>query len=322
MIQRAFQALLVAPTALAAAPSVTTLFSLPANASWLENLAYRPATNTILATRLDIAQLWSISATTGAGTILADVSDTTTALVGITQTRATPDEFYVAGLNFTAAGVQPNSSALWKLAFPLDDDDDDDGGGGFTFEPAFRVPGMTLINGLATWNETTILATDSYQGQIWEIDLATRSSAPALTDPTMARIEGNGVNGVKVLRSSGETTHVYYTSTDQALLARIRVDPVTARAQCPAEVIAGDIGAVDDFALLPDGSVVVVTGVNNTVVHVDLDGSVGTVAGSAESQELASGTACQFGKGGVLYVTTGGSAAAGSLVAVDLGKVV
>lgn len=309
MIISILQALLAAQLALATNSSVTTLFSLPANASWLENLAYRSSTDTVLATRLDVAQLWSISTTTGAGTILANVPDIT-ALVGITQTRSSPDEFYVAGLNFTTAGIQPNSSALWRLTFPLDGD--------FIFEPAFGVPGMTLINGLTTWNETTILATDSYEGTIWEINLSTKTSVRALTDPTMARVDDNGVNGVKILRSSKEA-YVYYTSTDQSLLARIPVDAVTARASGPAEVIASDIGAVDDFALLPDGSAVIATGSDNTIVHVSLSGSVETVAGSAESQEVSSGTACQFGEDRVLYITTGGSAAAGRVVAADLG---
>ncbi|KAJ4408403.1 hypothetical protein N0V82_009723 [Gnomoniopsis sp. IMI 355080] len=302
------QALLAAQLALATS-SVTTLFALPANASWLENLVYRPSAKTVLATRLDVAQLWSISTTTGAGTLLANVPDIT-ALVGITQTGSSPDEFYVAGLNFTTAGIQPNSSTLWKLTFPLD--------GGFVFEPAFGVPGMTLINGLTTWNKTTILATDSYEGTIWEINLNTKSSSRALADPTMARIDDNGVNGVKVLRSSKEV-YVYYTSTDQSLLARIPVDPLMARALGPADIIAFDIGAVDDFALLPDGSAVIATGSNNTIVHVSLSGNVETVAGSPESQEVASGTACQFGEDGVLYVTTGGSETAGKVAAADLG---
>lgn len=304
MIMPIFEALCVAQIVLASTPSVNTLFSLPANASWLENLAYRPSTDTILATRLDVAQWWSISATTGIGTILANVPDIT-ALVGITQTHSSPDEYYVAGLNFSATGVHPNSSTLWKLTFPVE-------GNGHTFESAFGVPGMTLINGLTTWNETTILATDSYQGNIWEIDLTTNSSRIALTDPTMARIDNNGVNGVKVLRSSKGGTFVYYTSTDQSLLARIPIDPVTARSVGPAEVIARDIGAVDDFALLSDGSAVITTGANDTLVHVSLDGGIETVA------EVASGTACQFGANGMLYVTTGGSAAAGSVVVVDM----
>lgn len=304
MIIPIFEALFVAQIALASTSSVSTLFSLPANASWLENLAYRPSADTILATRLDVAQLWSISATTGAGTILANVPDMT-ALVGITQTHSSPDEYYIAGLNFSTAGVQPNSSTLWKLTFPVE-------GNSYTFVPAFGVPGMTLINGLTTWNENTILATDSYQGNIWEIDLTTNSSKPALTDPTMARIDNNGVNGVKVFRSSKGGTFVYYTATDQSLLARIPVDPVTARSLGPAEVIASDIGAVDDFAVLSDGSAVIATGSNDTLVHVSLDGRVETVV------EVASGTACQVGANRMLYVTTGGSTAAGSVGVVDL----
>lgn len=301
-----FQAVLVAHLALAAQSSVNTLFSLPANASWLENLADRPSTDTVLATRLDVAQLWSISTTTGTGSILANVPDIT-ALLGITQTRSSPDEYYIAGLNFSAAGVQPNSSTLWKLTLPVE-------GGGYTFDSAFGVPGMTLINGLTTWNETTIFATDSYQGKIWGIDLITNASKPILADPTMARIDNNGVNGVKILRHSSKGTFVYYTSTDQSLLARIPVDPVTADALGPVEVIANEIGAVvDDFALLSDGSAVIATGANDTIVRVSLDGRVETVA------EVVSGTACQMGEDGLLYVTTGGTAAAGSVVVVELG---
>lgn len=138
MIMLAAPIFLMAPAALAATVPATTLFSLPANASWFENLAYRASTDTVLATRLDIAQLWSISTSAGTGTILAHATGTT-AFVCITQTHSSPDEFYMAGLNFTTTGVQPNSSALWELAFGED--------GASTFDPAFDVPGMTLING-------------------------------------------------------------------------------------------------------------------------------------------------------------------------------
>ena len=295
---------LAAATSPTSPTSPTTLFSLPLVQPWLENLAYRLSTNSIITTRLDVAQIWSISTSTGAGTLLANATDTT-ALVGITQTRSSPDEFYVAGLNFDISGVTPNSSVLWKLAFP------EGAGDGFTFEAALRVPGMTLINGLATWDETNVLAADSQQGNIWNINLTNGDAAVVLNDPTMAAITRNGVNGVKVHRSCGGV-YVYYTSTDASLFARIPVDPITAQAVGAVQVLARDVGAVDDFALRTDGSAFISTGVNNTVVRVGTNGSVEIVA------EIASGTACQFGEGGQLYVTTGGSAAAGCIFAVDL----
>lgn len=129
----------------------------------------------------------------------------------------------------------------------------------------------------------------------------------------MLPITGRGVNGVKVLRSCEGSTFVYYTATDAGLLARIPVDAITAYPVGPVEVLARGVGEVDDFTLLPDGSAVIASGgVDGAVVRVGVDGSVETVA------ELAYSTACQVGEGGVLYVTTGGSTAAGSIVAVDL----
>ncbi|KAL1845630.1 hypothetical protein Daus18300_014485 [Diaporthe australafricana] len=125
----------------------------------------------------------------------------------------------------------------------------------------------------------------------------------------MALVKAKGVNGVKVHRATGSgETFVYYTSMDQGLLARVPVSPVTAErlpADAPVEIIAGGL-TPDDFALLPDGSVYLTTGANNTVAHVAVDGTVNTVAGSLESLQLASSTACQFGPGGKLYVTTAG----------------
>lgn len=328
--------------------SVESLFSLPSIPSWLENLAYRPSTDTILATRLNPAQLWSISTTTGVGTLLANVTDIT-ALLGITQTRSSPDEFYIAGVNSSTTAVQPNSSVLWRVAF-----EDDKDGGPFTFEKAFGIPGLGLVNGLTTWDERTILAADSHLGAIWKIDVITGDATIVLQDPSMTPIDNNGANGVKILRpgpdhqdqhpqhhhqQQQQKTYVYYTSTDRGMLARIPVDPTTALPTAPssgdagAEIIATGLGEADDFALLEDGGVVLATGRNNTVVRIGLDGSVRTIAGSQDSLELASATACQFGArsangtGRTLYVTTAGGEegsvngtyAAGSVVVVQLG---
>lgn len=127
----------------------------------------------------------------------------------------------------------------------------------------------------------------------------------------MACVYDHGVNGVKVFRSR-EETYIYYTSTDTALLARVPVDPVTAFAIGPVEVVARDLDAVDDFALLSDGSAIIATGANAVIMHVGLNGNVTIVA------ELAYSTSCQFGRSGELYVATGGSAAAASVFAVDL----
>ncbi|KAI3399830.1 hypothetical protein diail_5627 [Diaporthe ilicicola] len=301
-------------------PSVKTIFSLPSNSSWFENLAYRPSTGSIIATRLDIPQIWSVKPATREGTLLANVTEVT-GLIGITQLTSSPDTFIVASANFSTS-VQPNSSVLWRLAFSED--------GSARVRQAAAVPQMGLVNGLALWDEHTVLAADSTMGLIWKVDLGTGEATVALSDPTMAPTEAKGVNGVKVHRARGSgETFVYYTSTDQGLLARLPVSPLTSErfpASVSVEIIASGL-TPDDFALLPDGSVYLTTGANNTVAHVAPDGTAHTVAGSLGSLQLASSTACQFGPGAKLYVTTAGGLEGavngtllgpGSVVEVDL----
>lgn len=304
--------------------SVETIFSLPAVASWFENLAYRSSTNTILATRLDIPQIWALDPTTREGTVLANVTETL-GLVGITQLTSTvPETFVVASTNFSATtGVQANSSVLWTLTFGND--------GSATVEKAVAIPQMGLINGITQWDDHSVLVADSTMGVIRIADLTTGEAAVVLEDPTMAPTEATGVNGVHVYRPNGSgETYVYYTSMDQGLLARVPVSRITAArhpSNASVEIIASGFKSPDDFALLPDGTVLLATGKSNTIVHVALDGKVEIVAGSSGSLVLASSTACVLGRGGELYVTTAGGKEApvngtltgpGSIVEIDL----
>ncbi|PSR94534.1 hypothetical protein BD289DRAFT_136467 [Coniella lustricola] len=378
-----------APSSPGSNADVQLLFSLPGNDTWLENLAYRASTNAILATRLDIPQIWSIDATSGSGTLLANVS-TIGALAGIAQLGLSSsfgssttsngnsnEDFLIAGLNFSAlTGLQPNSSAFWKLSF----EQSNASSSLFTIQEAFTVPGIGLVNGLATWNASMILAADSAMGAIWRIDVHTGDAAIVLQDPTMKPVSSIGVNGVKVFRSSPastdcslchqsraaataataraetkiantttDTAYIYYTSTEQSLLARIAVDPVTATPLGPAQILASGLGEADDFTLVvedqaqeqeqeqedEDGcthntssevtAVLLATGRNNSIVLVGLDGNVVTVAGgssnsnSSESLALAGATACHFGSASTgsasrLFVTTAGGAESDGLV--------
>lgn len=354
-------AALAASSLSASSPSVSTLFSLPDTSvpSWFENLAVRPGGQSILATRLDVPQLWSIdidnASSTATGTLVANATGST-ALVGITagsplapscsnQRRQQQEVYYIAGVNYTAQGVQPNSSVLYSLTYHHSSCSSSTTSSPspytFTQKPALAIPQMTLINGLASLSPTAILATDSYQGAIYKIDTSTGEASIVLQDSkTMATNSSSaGVNGVKVLwpRSDGETTpsqvYVYYTNTNQALVARVPVNVETGTALGVVEILTQGnelLGQPDDFALLDDGSVIVATGAANTLVHVGLDGAVMTLAGSQGSLELASSTACQLGPDGrVLYVTTAGGAEGavngtlygpGKVVAVGLGQ--
>lgn len=217
--------------------------------------------------------------------------------------------YYIAGVNYTSTGVSPNSSVLYSLTYHQYSSR-------FSFEKAIALPELTLINGLSPGlTSSTILATDSYQGAIYQIDVSSGTVSIFIQDPeTMGTdFSSAGINGVKVFH--GKRTYIYYTNTNKALIARVPVDGINPKTgllnkTATPEILASNnplLGAPDDFALLDDGSVLVATGAANTVVHVALNGTLTTVAGSEASLELASSTACQLGQGGrVLYVTTAG----------------
>lgn len=121
---------------------------------------------------------------------------------------------------------------------------------------------MALINGLTSLSPltVTILATDSYQGAIYRIDVTTGQVSMWLQDFETMGTRGSssaGINGIKVFRppspspspsssSCGETEqerdkkdddddddqdetllYIYYTNTDRALVARIPITTTT-----------------------------------------------------------------------------------------------
>ncbi|KAF3766057.1 hypothetical protein M406DRAFT_256349 [Cryphonectria parasitica EP155] len=328
-----------------------TVFSLPTTPSWFENIAYRPSTNTLLATRLDVPQIWSVDPHTQTGTLVANVTDPSSS--SLSSLTGDDDVFIFAGLNYTlTTGLTPNSSALWSLTFPSSLAPSSSKNGTAlqvpTPVPVLALPGIGMINGITTWDAHTVLAADSTEGAIWKVDLTSQTPASiVLQDPTMAPLANAtnvlGTNGVKVYRprlddpsssssSADNKTYVYYTSTNQGLLARIPVDPATTIAAGPVHILAGGFSNPDDFAVLDDGSAVLATGPQNTVVHVALDGTVTTLAGSADELVLASSTSCTRGRdGGKVFVTTAGGFEAkvngsvvgpGSVAGFDLGGVV
>jgi hypothetical protein len=287
-----------------ASPSISTVFQLSDSPTWFENLAIR-SSGEILATRVDVPELWAVDPFTKSGSRLLSVPEVT-ALLGITEVY--PDVFAFVGTNFSiATGIQPNSSQIWEL---------DLRGRSPVSRLAAKLPQAGLLNGADTWDSSSILVADSTLAQILLVDINTGQSAVAISDPTMTVPPNSthpiGPNGVKVFRSARDrTTYVYYTSMAQALFCRVPVNAQTAAPMGPVQIIASGF-TMDDFTLLEDGSALVAANTDNTIVKVTLDGTVTTVAGSAGSLDLATATACRFGRTArdsrVLYVTTTGGA--------------
>ncbi|MCJ1366806.1 hypothetical protein MMC16_005936 [Acarospora aff. strigata] len=167
------------------------------------------------------------------------------------------------------------------------------------------IPEVELFNGMTTWDKETILDVDSVAGVVYKINIRTGKYTVTMSDPdTTAEKGGLGINGIKI-----HDGFVYYTSSDRRLFCRIPVDH-NASPTGSAQVIASGFGQ-DDFDIDADGRAYIVTDGQNSVVRVSPSGQITTVAGGANSLDLAGGTACHFGKtdkyGMTLYVTTSGA---------------
>lgn len=286
------------------APPSRVLFQLPNVGSWFENIAIT-STGTILATRVDVPEVWSVDPATGEGKSLFTFPAPLTSLTGIAELK--PNLFAVgAGQYDLAKGTIPGTWGVWTV--DLSDP---------SKPPAqvATIPPVGLLNGMATWDTTHVLVVDSTYGKIYSVDVAAGSFTTVADDDLLAPGEGAfmplGVNGIKVHTSDG---HVYVTNSARMFFGRLPVDK-DAKATGPLQVLVKGI-LTDDFCFAPDGAAAyVTTHGGNTVVKVDItagtETEAATVAGNKETLELAGGTSCAFGRGdkdaGVLYVTCAGA---------------
>lgn len=279
-----------------------TLFQLTNQSTWFENIAIRP-NGTLLATRLDVPEVWSIDPATSTGTCLLRLpaSEPANALTGICE--VTPDVFAIGTTIYDLTGVGPTagSGSVWLV---------DLSGGAVKLDKIADTPDIGAINGMATWDSKTVLLTDCLHGKIYKLDIETGVYSIALQDETMT-LPPNApfpfaINGLKVHRAPSQA-YVYYTTTTRQSVYRL---PVTSGLEpCgPVETLAQGLLA-DDIAIAEDGTVYVCTNTMNTIVKIPAagGGEVVTVAGQAEGMELAGSTACVLSQDeGTLYVSTAG----------------
>ncbi|RFU34148.1 hypothetical protein B7463_g2232, partial [Scytalidium lignicola] len=281
------------------------VFQLPNVGSWFENLAIT-STGTLLATRVDVPEIWSIDPTTGEGKKLISFPSPTTSVTGIDELR--PNFFAIgAGQYDLTKGTIPGTWGVWTYDLS---------------EPSKApvkvtdVPPIGLLNGLATWDETHVFVVDSTFGKIFSVDVIQGTFDTVSDDELLAPGEGAfiplGVNGIKVHPSD---RHVYITNSARMFFGRLLVS-ADGKAAGPVEVLARGF-LTDDFAFGPNGEdVYITTHGSNTIVKVHIkDGGLNQaaveVAGDKGTLELAGGTACAFGKGKddtqVLYVVCAGA---------------
>lgn len=283
--------------------SIRTIYQLSSQPTWFENIFIRP-NGTVLATRLDIPEVWAIDPVTSTGSSLIQLplaeDDSTNALTGICE--LSPDVFAIgAGVYDITGGTGPKqgSFSIWLADLTRD-------------KPRVtKIADMPeiVINGIARWDEQTVLVTDCLNGKIYRLDISSGSYSIALEDETMT-LPPNApfpicINGLKVHRTATQT-YVYYTNTTRQSVYRLPVTPALEPAG-PAETLASGL-LPDDLAVARDGTVYVCTNTTNTVVRIPPGGGEAvTVAGEANDMAIAGSTSCVFGEGEkVLYVATSG----------------
>lgn len=273
----------------------STVYQLQQNNTQFENL-YTRKDGSILATRVDVPEIWVIEPSERKGTQLLTIPSDVTSVLGIVELH--PDVFAVNTGNVTDEGIIAGSFQVWKVDLR-----------GHKTETSLiaKIPEAGLLNGLAALNSDIILSADSRPGLIWRVDVNSGRYFIAIEDPAL-ELPANSTSpaGINGLRISGD--YAYFTNTAQQLFGRVRIDS-EGTAAGPVERIAGGF-AMDDFTILPDGTAYLVTSNQNTINRVSPDGTVTTVAGMADSLALGGGTSCQFGKTpedrDILYVSTSG----------------
>ncbi|KAH6985397.1 hypothetical protein EDB80DRAFT_756560 [Ilyonectria destructans] len=267
--------------------AVSTVFQLNSSGTWFENLAIRPD-GQIIATRMDVPELWLINPITRKGRSLITIPGVSGA-IGISQ--QTSNTYIVGAGNVTADpfNFEPGSMKIFLLEFKR---------GYPNLKLVTDLPDAMFINGITPWSRTEVLVSDTVLGAVYQIDISRGSITNVVSDTDFA-----GINGIRV-----QNGFLYYASTSNQTFFRVPITNDFAIAGSVETILSGV--SMDDFALTPDGTAYIATVGLGEVVRVDPDGNTVTVAGAATSLDIAGGTSARLatskGYGNTLYVTTNG----------------
>ena len=143
------------------------------------------------------------------------------------------------------------------------------------------------LNGLAVFNNDTVLVADAGKGSVYKFTISTGEYAVALTDPTMAPSGGIpfGIDGIKYKDGT-----VWYTNIFKNSFHKVAVDPVTAKATGAVTTLWTNLMG-DDLCFGPNGKIYVATNSKNSIVEVDPAVGKPTVVAT-----VTGSTSCAFGR--------------------------
>ncbi|CEJ61344.1 hypothetical protein PMG11_09879 [Penicillium brasilianum] len=289
------------------APSVKveTLFQFPNNGSWIDNLALR-SDGSVLLTRLDTPEVWSVDTTTGNATLVHSFANATSCF-GISEID--DDVFAVVVGNFSTSTYQPTpgSFSVQQLDFKnVQSTNNEEGTQLASVSHIAALPEAQALNGMATFTKEShlVLIADSPKGVAWKLDTQTGEYSIALNDTTMLPAEGQalplGINGLKLVDD-----YIYYSSTTRMQFGRVRVNQDASPAG-DYEIIASGF-LPDNLDVAPDGTAYIATDPQNSVVRITPYGQISLVAGGQLSTQMPGPTSCRLTDDGkTLYVGTSG----------------
>lgn len=302
--------------------------------TWIENIAVRSNGNLLLTSLLPNATLYEVSdlqSQTPTVTRLFTV-DSITSFSGITETSE--DVFAVAGGNFSeSAGSIKGTSCLWRVDFTHG-------------QPSYpeliaSIPDAALLNGATTVPKRNhlVLLTDSILNVVWRVDVSKGTVDKAAQfsperEPSPSAITV-GINGIHIhdgyLWFTNDTATTNSVTGDlETSMYRIKVDEngVAAHDTSAEKILTLPSEAIDDFTYGPgERNIKWIAGnKENKVFAATPDGKYAVVAGASSSFEVATATACKFGRtrgdSHILYVTTigatiNGTTEGGKVQAID-----
>ncbi|PZO37175.1 MAG: gluconolactonase [Pseudanabaena frigida] len=202
---------------------------------------------------------------------------------------------------------EKETSVVWRIA--------SDG----TVELLTELPEAIFLNGLTRLDSDNYLIADSYRGAIWQLNVPTKTVSIWLEHPDLARTSSEevtpAVNGLKIYDN-----FLYASNTQKKQIVKI---PILADGLAGEPEIFLTGVNIDDFAFDIEGNLYGTTHVFNSVVKIDQDGTVTTIA--QLKQGMAGSTALAFGKSEgdrSIYVTTNGGMSFPPATGVESGKVV
>ncbi|TVY29200.1 hypothetical protein LHYA1_G002725 [Lachnellula hyalina] len=256
----------------------------------------------------------------------------TAGLLGITEVQ--PDQFYVAGGNFSIATSDLGAGTWGVWSLDLRSYDSILNTGAVVKEVA-PLPSAAFLNGMDTLDVAAnlIVVADSVKGQILMVDVETGDSSVLVSDAVLAPpagASGLGINGLKVLKR-GDTIYLYFSTQASALFGRIPVSTCASHTVGPVEILSNGT-VMDDFVLDEERGVAFMSGFENTLLSMPLDGGeLTTLLGGLNETVVAGPTSATLGRGLLdkdsVYVTTNGGLLApingtfiegGQVVSVDI----